>query len=550
MSQELRQVGRYRIDETIGEGAMAHVFLGHDPSIDRPVAIKILKPEFRGDPHIVQRFLAESRAAGMLSHPHIVTIFDVGEANGIPYIAMEHLKGRPLEDVLAEGGRMSPANMLALAIQITDALAFAHDRGVIHRDVKPSNILVCDQDSTAKLLDFGIARMDGRDAAQGERDSRATQAGQVMGTPRYMSPEQAMGMEVDARSDLFSLGSVLYEMLTGKPAFAATGLATLALQITQQQPLPVRTHVPDCSNGTQFILTKLLAKKPSERFASATQLKSALMRELEVVEQGLSSKRRGMPLKWKLPLTFALTASVALGLGMTLVLERENAAMEHMAKDAGTSMTDFVARNAALLVADNAGLPSAEQDWLPLQAFVETAAQDRNVEHLVVVDDSGIIRASNLKAQIGTRYADPAKGGTDFRFVSPLRYAGANFGTLHTVMSRAALDTAVAQAKFRLLSLALFVVATIAGIGFLSAQQLSRPLSRLRRALDDMSEGNASFRLSHPRNDEMGSVFDAFNRCAQEIEARSGDRGPVADLQQHLSTRIQPAPTGAGRQAA
>ena len=303
MSQELRQIGRYRIDETIGEGAMAHVFLGHDPSIDRPVAIKILKPEFRGDPQIVQRFLAESRAAGMLSHPHIVTIFDVGEADGVPYIAMEHLKGRPLEDLLAETGRMSPADTLTLAIQIADALAFAHDRGVIHRDVKPSNILVCDHGSTAKLLDFGIAQMDDRDAAQGERDSRATQAGQVMGTPRYMSPEQAMGMEVDARSDLFSLGSVLYEMLTGKPAFAATGLATLAIQITQQEPLPVRTHAPDISNGTRFILTKLLAKKPSDRFASAAQLKSALMRELEGVEQGLSPKRRGLPLNVKLPLT-------------------------------------------------------------------------------------------------------------------------------------------------------------------------------------------------------------------------------------------------------
>lgn len=547
-------IGRYRIEAAIGEGAMAHVYLGHDPSIDRSVAIKVLKPEFRADAEVVHRFIAESRAAGMLSHSHIVTIYDVGEADGAPYIAMEHLQGRPLDEILRDEGRMTVERMVGLGHQIADALAYAHARGVIHRDVKPSNILIVDGGRTAKLLDFGIARIDARDCARGEQDALRTQAGQVMGTPRYMSPEQAMGLAIDARSDLFSLGAVFYEMITGKPAFPGTGLATLAIQIAQQDPEPIDSQVRECPRGLRFIIGKMLSKKPAERFIDANALMNALERERTAMTQENHIHRRGMALRLKLPLTLAVTAAVSLLLSVGLVLDREKAIMTDMAITSGMSITDFVAGNAALRIADNAGLSAAEQDWLPLQAFVEQAAKDRNVKSLVILDDGGVIRAAGQKTLIGSRYRAPTPGGATMtadgiRFVRAIRYAGANFGMVDLTMDRTSLDSGMARARFLLMGLSLFVIAVVAGIGYLSARQVSAPLRRLRVAIDEASEGNCAFRLSHTRNDEFGRLFDAFNGLMSEMESRA-PKGPAADMQALLRTRISSRDQSGNREAA
>ncbi|HKT75131.1 MAG TPA: protein kinase [Sphingobium sp.] len=539
---EQNWIGRYRIDAPIGEGAMANVFLAHDPSIGRAVAIKLLKPDYRGDTDLVHRFLAEARAAGMLSHSHIVTIYDVGEADGVPYIAMEHLQGRPLDEILRDEGRMTVERVLTLGGQVADALAYAHARGVVHRDVKPSNILICDHGRTAKLLDFGIARIEARD----ELDAGRTQAGQVMGTPRYMSPEQAMGLPVDARSDLFSLGAVFYEMVTGKPAFPGTGLATLALQIAQEDPAPIRAQVRECPRGLCFIIDKLLAKKPGDRFPDAARLAQALAREREATSQDSAGPgSRAMALRFKLPLVLAATATVTLTVGVGMVLDRQNATMTDMALTSGASMTDFVARNAALKIADNAGLPAASQDWLPLQAFVETAAKDSHVRQIVIADDHGIIRAANDRALLGTRQADRADSmeatADGFRFTRTVRYAGADFGQVDMLLDRGALDAAMDRARLLLTALSLFVIGMIATIAYFSARELSLPLRRLRGAIDEAAQGNSSFRLSHRRTDELGRLFDAFNRLADEMEERSVG-GPVGDALAALRTRIaQPA---------
>lgn len=552
-------IGRYRIEAAIGEGAMAHVYLAHDPSIDRPVAIKVLKPEYREDAEVVHRFLAESSAAGMLSHSHIVTIYDVGEADGVPYIAMEHLSGRPLDAIIEEAGRISIDRTLTLAIQIADALAYAHERGVVHRDVKPSNILICNNGQTAKLLDFGIARVDARDETRNARDVQRTMAGQVMGTPRYMSPEQAMGIPVDARSDLFSLGALLYEMVAGKPAFPGSGLATLAIQIAQSDPVPIDTLVRDCPRGLRFIIGKLLAKKPGDRFPDAGALRQALEREHAALTHEADPSRRGLALRFKLPLILACTSGIALAFSVSLVLDRQNETMTRMALASGASMTDFVVRNVAVSMADNAGLPPAEQDWLPLQAFVESAVKDHNVQNMTVVDEGGIIRASGKRAQIGTRrdvfgQAQAREGvvGSDgIRFTRNVRYAGADFGTVDVVMDRSALDAAMARTRFLLVALSLFVVAVIGGIGYFSARHLSKPLRRLREAMDEATSGNTAFRLSHRRSDEVGLLFDSFNQMIGTFDDRPPSGHPVADAQAMLRTRLgRPRDDATGREAA
>lgn len=530
----MMRIGRYRIEAPIGEGAMAQVFLAHDPSIERSIAIKVLRQELRGDPEVVRRFLAESRAAGMLSHAHIATIYDVGQSDGIPYIAMEHIDGEPLDKLLEEQGRLTTERVLALSVQIADALDFAHRHGVVHRDIKPSNIMICDKGRSAKLLDFGIARIDALSDASAEREVCKTVVGQIMGTPRYMSPEQAMGLPVDARSDLFSLGSVIYEMTVGKPAFPANGLASLAIQIAQQSPIALEKAVPDCPQGLQFMVRKLLAKKPANRFASAGAVRDALTLELETVQQDRDVRRRGLALGVKLSLTMAVTAAVAMGAGAGVVLDRQRHALESMALTSASSMTNFVARNVGVRMAENAGLPVAEQDWLPLQAFAETAAAQGDVLWLTVADERGFIRASDKTALIGRHLALPASsdiatlGADGFRFTRMVHYAGHNFGRVDMMLSRDGLDDAMRTTGMLLLALSVFVVLVVGAASYVTARQLSLPLRRLTRALAGAAEGNTAFRLSHKRRDEIGKLFDAFNDLADTIEGdRKSDR-PVS----------------------
>ncbi len=532
-------LGRYRIDERIGEGAMAEVFRAHDTGIGRVVAIKALKPEYRRDPELRRRFVREATAAGTLNHPHIATIYDAGEADGTAYIAMELVAGQTLDEVLQAHGRMSYERVLALGIQIAEALAYAHAQGVVHRDVKPSNILLSPDGQTAKLLDFGVARIGDTDPAAGEAAMLRTQVGQMIGTPRYMSPEQALGLPVDHRADLFSLGVVLYEMLTGKAAFPGTGLATLVLQIAQAGPEPVERLVTDCPKGLRFIIEKLLAKKPEKRFANGEQVAAALRREWEAIRADESVPRRGLALRIKLPLILAVTTALALASSVALVLDRQEHALERMTVASGAAITAFVTSNAAVLAADNAGLPLYQQDWAPLQAFVETSGHEDIVGRLLIVDSSGIIRAASDHGQIGRRYVAATGGapisasdggsvtatvatqdGGGFRFVRPIRYAGADFGKVDLLLRRTTLDAAVTASRNLLLVLAGFVMAVVLFIGWLSATQIERPLRRLCAALEDAATGNLAFRISHRRGDEFGAAFDAFNQAAAALEPR------------------------------
>jgi serine/threonine-protein kinase len=530
----MSMLGRYRIDARIGEGAMAEVFRAHDTQIDRVVAIKALKPEFRRDPEIARRFLREATAAGTLSHAHIATIYDVGETDGVAYIAMELVAGRPLDEVLKAQGRIPYERVLALGAQMADALGYAHARGIVHRDVKPSNILISEDGLTAKLLDFGVARIGDADPGQLVR----TQIGQMIGTPRYMSPEQALGLPVDHRSDLFSLGIVLYEMVTGKAAFSGTGLATLVLQIAQAQPDPVERSAADCPKGLRFIIDKLLAKKPEQRFASGEQLCQALRRELDATTAEKPPRRRGLALRVKLPLVLVATTALALAASVVTVLDRQDRALVHMAVVSGSSITAFITSNAAVLAADNAGLPPDQQDWAPLQAFVDTAGEDSGVRRLVIADATGVVRAASDRSLIGLRYRSvagetpivssdgsivtDAAAHAGFRFVRPIRYAGADFGKVDLLLRRATLDAAADSARNLLLGLSAFVMAVVLLIGWLSANLITRPIRRLRRALDDAAGGNLSFRISHNRSDEFGGAFDAFNHAAAALEPQIG----------------------------
>ena len=268
------RINQYRIREKLGAGAMGEVYLADDTHLERQVAIKLLPAEFADDEDRRQRFLTEAKAASALTHPNVCVIYEVGTTEDErPFIAMELLSGQPLDELLA-ANRLELDGVLALAQQLADALAAAYERGVIHRDIKPANIYVSKR-GVAKILDFGLAkRVAGADGGANTEATlvQQTVAGQVLGTPNYMSPEQVLGKTVDHRSDLFSLGVVLYEMLTGQNPFGGTSLGDVFNKILNQQVPPLATS--DDATGAEFerVLLKCLAKDPDERYGDPSDL--------------------------------------------------------------------------------------------------------------------------------------------------------------------------------------------------------------------------------------------------------------------------------------
>ena len=263
-------IGRFRIVEELGRGAMGVVYRAIDPLIERTVAIKTIPldlPEAERA-QFEERFLREAKSAGRLSHPNIVTIYDVGEAGDVAYIAMEYLRGQSLKDILDQHGPLPLDLALDTAIQMADALAFAHEHGVVHRDVKPGNVIVLKDRGVIKLTDFGIAHIN---AAQSE-----TRAGVLLGSPRYMAPEQITGKPVDGRTDVFSTGVVLYEMLTGQAPFNAPDLHMLLYRIVNEAPLPASRLRPDIHADVDRLLTRCMAKQPNLRPAGARELSQEL----------------------------------------------------------------------------------------------------------------------------------------------------------------------------------------------------------------------------------------------------------------------------------
>jgi len=267
VSAPLTRLARFEIQGELGRGAMGVVYRAHDPALDRTVAIKtILLPLDAAERAAYEaRFLQEARAAGKLGHPSIITIYDVGREGDLAYIAMEMLTGTDLRQRLAQG-RLSPHEAGAIAMQIADGLAFAHEHGVVHRDIKPANIMLLRGDRV-KIMDFGIARLQASDIK--------TQTGVLLGTPKYMSPEQVAGKMLDERSDIFSLGGVLYEMWTGRPPFAGADVSQLLHNIAQATPVaPSRlAALPPIAD---LIITRALAKDPAARYQKAQHLAADL----------------------------------------------------------------------------------------------------------------------------------------------------------------------------------------------------------------------------------------------------------------------------------
>jgi beta-lactam-binding protein with PASTA domain/predicted Ser/Thr protein kinase len=269
--------GRYEIGDLLGRGGMAEVHIGRDARLGRAVAVKMLRPDLARDPSFQARFRREAHSAASLNHPAVVAVYDTGEdefaGNPVPYIVMEYVEGSTLRDLLASGRRLMPERALEIVDGVLAALAYSHAHGIVHRDIKPANVMLT-RAGDVKVMDFGIAR------AVADQSATMTATSAVIGTAQYLSPEQARGEQVDARSDLYSTGCLLYELLTGRPPFVGDSPVSVAYQHVREEPQPPSSLDPDVPAAVDAIVMRALTKDREQRYQNADQMRADIGRAL------------------------------------------------------------------------------------------------------------------------------------------------------------------------------------------------------------------------------------------------------------------------------
>jgi len=520
-----REVGRYQIIAKLGEGAMATVYKAFDPSIGRPLVIKFLHADLCVDAEYRSRFLREAKAAGALSHANIVTVFDVGEIEGRPYIAMEIVEGGPLSDQLKKGEGLPFRDVARIGVQVANALDYAHSRGVFHRDIKPSNLLVLNDIATVKVADFGIAHMAGQEA--GDR----TRIGAVIGTPHYMSPEQAMGAKIDGRSDLFSLGVVLYQLLTGARPFEADSMVSLAHRIAREEPQAIDELRKDVPPALRRIVERCLRKQPDKRFRTGREVADALSKawqEIDAEADGRGRPRR-VPLKFRLALGMAALVALTMGVTSAFVTQRQYQTMLSQTLDHGASLTKMIAVESAA--------SALSEDWVGIDVFVQEVARALALKSLAVSDAAGVVQVSANDAEVGKVATAPKgeelttaergvrvhrtsarSGESVFDFEAPITFQQKRVGAVRLSLPEAPLAGAARQSLL-LLGLLLAITAATVGLAtYVLAEHYAKPLRLLRESLDEIRNGRYGYRISEKRTDEFGEVYAAFDALAARLE--------------------------------
>jgi serine/threonine-protein kinase len=524
---EHREVGRYLIKDRLGRGGMATVFRAHDPSIGRDVAIKFLHASLCEDEDSRQRFLREARAAGGLSHPHIVVVHDVGEIERRPYMAMELVDGSPLSDILGKDKILPVRDVVALGLQLARALEYAHARGIVHRDIKPGNIMLLADRQTIKVADFGIAHMDD---GTGEQQ---TVVGTVMGTPQYMSPEQTRGDKVDGRSDLFSVGIVLYQMLAGERPFRGDSVVAIATKIANDEPPPLSQKRPEVPSSLRRVVDRCLAKQPSQRYQSGKELAEALSKVLAEIDEAANDRDRPrmVPLRVKWAATMALIVAVVMGLTAALITQRQYAAMMGQVSEYGNSLARFIsAQNAAAVLGE---------EWDAVDVAVQAMMKARNFERLSVIDRAGVVRVSSQPALIGQPYRaasqdrvetdEPASGvavryqaggESVLGFEAPVMFQGKQVGLIALGIPEKPITRVARLSISLMLVLAVVTVLAVAIAMYLLANWFAKPIRLVGDSMAEIGKGRFDHRINEPRNDEFGQLFRAFDDMAQALQRR------------------------------
>lgn len=497
---------------------MSIVYEGFDSRIDRPLAIKVLRERLARDVNARQRFLREARAAGGLSHPNIVTVFDVGQNDGLPFLAMEHLSGRTLGARLAgDDAPGSTETVLKIALQLASALDYAHRHGVIHRDLKPANIHFDSDSGLVKIMDFGIAAIDRPDSSQ-----RKTP---IVGTPTHMAPEQLLGRGDDARSDLYSLGVVLFELLTGELPFEGGDTDAVIEQVISHSTRPLKPLQHDTPRELVELVYRLMAREPDSRPASARQVVEELEEIRSGMQRGLLQSVRRRSRLWRWPLSIGAAVALVLVFGLSHVYRSQTGAIESATFGFGDALASLVAQETAEAL--------ILEDTTALSIMVSDFSVNPQIEHLHVADAAGTVQASTnpfLQGQIvpepmGTE-VDRQSGSVRLtrsadgllQFSVPVRFQARRVGEVHLGLDGSGLDTTAATTLSMLaLVFSITVLVVALGVAWIIRRQ-QRVLERLTWGLKRLSRGQIDFRLEGDRRDEFSKVYRQFNRLALRLE--------------------------------
>jgi serine/threonine-protein kinase len=519
----MERIGRYRIERELGRGSMSIVYEAFDPHINRHLAVKVLREHYARDLKSRQRFLREARSAGGLSHANIVTVFDVGQHEGLPFLVMERLQGQSLEEYLDGGGKLSIREVLSIGIQLAGALDYAHDRGVIHRDVKPSNIYFDPGSGLVKLVDFGIAAIG--DGVRSDSQSAET----IAGTPKFMAPEQVQGSELDGRTDLYALGVVLYRLLGGTVPFNADSIGALIHQIVHRPPAKLQPQDDRTPIDLIELVQRLLAKDPDARPADGGMVLEELQEIRADLDRGLLNTVRRQPGTWRWLGAVGLALIIVLGGGLTWVYHSQTEAMTESTYAYGDTLASVVARETAeaLLLDDTTALSNLISDF----------SANPRITYLHISDRSGRIRSSTdaflqgeerpeldrmavAREQGGVRLLQLEDGNLEFQ--TPISWQTRRIGQVQLGIDGDQLQSA-ARTTMTMLGLVFAVTLIVVGSGFsLLVRRQQRSVQRVSRGLQRIARGQYDARVESGRNDAFAPLFERFNDMANRLEERHG----------------------------
>lgn len=523
------KLGRYRILDEVGRGATAHVYRAYDPQLDRFIAIKVLREQLAKDENYRDGFIREARLAAQLTHSNIVTIFDVGISDEKPYIAMELMEGATLESILKKANKLSLNTVLSIVRQLAGALAYAHNNGVVHRDIKPGNILILKDRKTAKLTDFGIAQID-------ESLSKSNSASdKVLGTPEYMSPEQILGKPLDRRSDLYSTGVLIYKMLSGLPPFIADDLGELFKQIIKSKQPILMIENAEVKDDVNDLLRKLLQKKPEKRFQNAEQL----LQEIRYISRKLSKPKpsnaffSSLTTRWTI--TMASSVFVSMCIGLVVVYMMQYRALSAIAYDYGHTVGKMIAYQSseAIVLEDSVGL----------SALVKESVKNEQLESIFILNLNNQIMATNVAGLAGQAFKAPEAGepvkqidSTEiyqreletkqvlFDVYMPIYVGERKVARLFVSYSSESIYQASNTTLVTMLLVMLVTLVVVSIATLILAKQTSQDYKRVTLGLKKMAVGRVDARILSERNDEASTLFAAFNQLAAYLERLSDSK--------------------------
>ncbi|WP_196140937.1 serine/threonine-protein kinase [Aliikangiella sp. G2MR2-5] len=519
-----KQLGRYRIVSEVGRGATAFVYKAYDPQLDRFLALKVLRPELADDKTYRTAFIKEARLAAQLTHPGIVTIFDVDITDNKPYIAMELLEGATLEQILQAQGKLNLKTVLAMCQQLSRSLNYAHKQGVVHRDIKPGNIVVLKDKKTVKVTDFGIAQLDDNVSHSGKRSDK------VLGTPEYMAPEQVLGKPMDNRSDLYALGVVMFRMLMAVPPFRNDDLGTLFKDIVKRRPPEIQIEEEKVRDDVQDLIRKLLQKSPDKRFQSAANVTAELSKIQAKLGTVKPKKRKSfvsLRLRWTATMAGVVFLSMCISLAIVYFVQYRSL----------SGITFDYGRSIARMLAFESAEPMLLDDSVGLNAIIQESSKNEQLTSVFVMNTDNQIVASTDESMLGKNFAPPAEreleqaiestriyqrelenGKVLFDIEMPIVYSSAELGSLYVTFNAESMFLASKTTLITMLVVMMITLMVVFLITLGLARRTSKDFQRITQAINKLVGGRYDARLISERNDESGQLFMTFNRLAESIE--------------------------------